>query len=721
MPDQHPPGRTIADSANRELPPPPADAAPVVFPPPAGPLVPRQISGPDAVPEPVRPDPPAAPAREPGAESAADAGTRRTAVGLPRVGAVAAVAAAVPRAVHGVLGLAVTALVVGHAGVLPAPASHAVVTVAIDATLTAAAYCLTAALVNLLRRDGVRALPAYYLRRCKTALPWTAFVLLVTAACAYGLSPADEAREIRRMLLAGLVQAANWAALAGAPHEAAASGPDAAGPVSGLWLLGVLGQFFLLWPPLFAALFLACRRRPLPAALLTLAGFAGAAAAAARLWRAADADWWVLGTQARVPDLLAGAAAALFAAWAADRASDKPGRAGGAVATGAGLLGLAALGGLGWYVHRHPDGWLSAAHHISTTPAAAAATAVAALGLTRASVPVARLFAAAPLDELGRMAYPVLLVHPPLFWLLRRGWPAMSDAALLVVAGVLTWLIALILYYTGLRAGRRKWRGARQSIAVALVVAAAAGCAYRLPAALETELRPGGRPLVVGLGDGLAGDLAAGLHENGTKFAGVSGVAADRADCGLFDPTRVRDRSATEHTKPAACAGWAESWTLELRATRPEAVVLHLGRDAAQSVLDGTWKTACDPVYRERYLALLDRALTLIEREAPGAAVVVLNERLDNNSADPIDTACFNQRIKEFADTHQGRVRLADFDAYVCPNGACRTGLPGGKPFYTGLDVARLTPQAQRFVVPWIEEQVSAARAARTNPPGGPR
>lgn len=634
---------------------------------------------------------------------------------------------ATPAAVHGLLGLAVVAAVVALSGVLKPRTAGAVSWVAVDTIFTVAAFCLTAALTRVLRRDGVRALPAYYVRRFKQTLPWLATVLLAVVACAYKLSPLPEAREIRRAVFAGLLQVGNWEPLARSSEGAAIGvGPDASGPLASVWVLSVLGQFFLVWPLVLAALFLAAGRRAVPVAVLCFGGFAASALLAAKLWEADDPAWTALGTQTRLVDLFAGATAALIAHAVAERAvpeteggeAPRTGRRGvfAALSVLAVVAGAAALVAAGRYAYRHPDGVLFDGRDVTVGAVVACAAAVTALALARATGWLARAFGNQAGEEIGRMAYPVLLLFPPVAWLLRHGWADISDASVLGIGAGVTWLLALIVHYTGFRAGRRRWRGWPQRLVVLALVAAVGAGAYRLPTQIENELRPGGRPLVIGLGDGLAGDLAAGLGDGGERYAGVSGVGAGRADCGILAVPRIRDRTATEREAPS-CGDWAEEWARKLRETEPDAVILHLGRDAAQPLLQGTWRTACSPEYRALYLELLDQALRVIEANTDHAAVVVLNERLDNSSADPIDTACYNQRVKEFADTHQGRVLPADFDAYLCANGACRIGVPGGQAFYTALDSHRLTRQGREFAAPWVEDQVAKAVAARAGQP----
>lgn len=640
-----------------------------------------------------------------------------------------------PTAVHGLLGLAVTATVVAWSGVLNPRTAQAVSTVSIDTVLAVASFCLTASLARLLHRDGLRALPGYYARRFKQTLPWLATVLLAVVAIAYKLSPLPEAREIRATVLAGVFHVANWEPLARSTEGAAAGlGPDASGPLAGMWLLSVLGQFFLVWPVVFAALFLASGRRPLAVATLTLGGFAGAALFADRIWQADDPAWTAVATHMRLVDLCAGATAALVAhaiavrsaptaeaaAGDGDDGSDAGGerpatrresvRAG--LATLAALVGTAGLGGLGWYAYRNPDGWILESRDIAISAAVALAAAATALALSFGTGRFARVVGSQVPEELGRMAYAILLLFLPFTWLLRHGWHGISDGAVLGIGAGLTWLLALIVHYTGFRAGRRRWRGWPQRLVVAALAVAMAAGAYRLPVQLEQELRPGGKPLVIGLGDALAGDLAAGLRDGGREFTGVSGVTSERAACGIIDVPRIRDRAGTERAAPA-CADWQVEWARQLVEKEPDVVVLHLGQDAAKPFLQGEWRSACDVEYREHYLGLLDEALRLVERNAPGAAVVIFNERLDNSSADPKDTACYNQRIKEFADTHQGRALLADLDAYLCATGACRIGVPGGKAFYTAVDSHRLTPEGRSFTAGWVEEQIAKSQALK--------
>jgi hypothetical protein len=202
----------------------------------------------------------------------------------------------------------------------------------------------------------------------------------------------------------------------------------------------------------------------------------------------------------------------------------------------------------------------------------------------------------------------------------------------------------------------------------------------------------------------LAGDFATALNRPGGSLNGASGVVGSLAGCGVL-------AGADGHP---GCDGWRQQWRTSLAASEPDAVLLHLGRDAADRTVAGRSQPACDPAYRRLYLARLADALQVIESVVPKAAVFVMNERLDNSAADPIGAACYNQRIKEFADTHQGKVRLVDLNAELCPVDACRQGTPQGRRFYATVDGTRLTADGQALIAPWLERQLRPTAPSAT-------
>ncbi|MDH6109202.1 peptidoglycan/LPS O-acetylase OafA/YrhL [Kitasatospora sp. MAP12-15] len=551
-------------------------------------------------------------------------------------------------------------------------------------------------------------------RRWQRLVKQYALVLLIglgaALAAASLMGGLPLAKVFRTLVPAVLLQGADWAQfhVQGSLPRAAYDGSWAPAPFGALWPLSVVGQIALCWP-LLLAIVLVLLRRSLRALALAL-GLATAMLLAtpfvlpSATWRRLAAHAVFFAGAERLLDLLLGALAASCATIVLRRRGSRQSDCGILAAAGWSLAGAVLLFGLvavglrsgadaeSWARHLVP----AATAELLVTAATALSAAALALVLTVGRGPLRSAFSRPLLVEFGRIGYIVLLIGPLLFWLLHHGWPHFAWYGLVVVGIGFGWLTAICVYYPTGRAAAKPWRTVR---AIPLLLA---GClvigvgAYWLPARAAQMLRPHGPELVLGLGDGLAGDFATALNRSGGTLNGANGVATALSGCGVLS-------AADGH---AGCDGWQQEWRDSLTATEPDAVLLHLGRDAAARTVAGQQQTACAPEYRQQYLARLDSALGLIDSVVPKATVFVLNERLDNSAADPIGTACYNQRIKEFADTHQGKVKLVDLNAELCPVDACRQGTPQGRPFYAGVDGTRLTTDGQALIAPWLEQQV---------------
>jgi peptidoglycan/LPS O-acetylase OafA/YrhL/lysophospholipase L1-like esterase len=606
--------------------------------------------------------------------------------------------------VIGLQGLAVLGLLAAVGGL---PGGRSVP--AVDVLLVTTAFLVT---LSVLREQLVTERLSL-VRRWQRLLKHYVLVLLIglgAALAAVGLiGGVPLAKVFRTLVPAVLLQCADWAQfhVQGSLPRWAPDGSWAPAPFGALWPLSAMGQIALCWPLLLAGLLLLLRRSlPALAAVLALVPVALVATPfvlPAATWHRLVARAVFFGGAERLLDLLLGALAACCATIVLRRRGGRESGGGLSAAawTLAGLLTLAGLVAVSLRSGADAESW---ARHVVAgtvaellvTAAAALLPAVLALVLAVGRSPLRSLFSRLALVEFGRIGYVALLIGPVLVWLLRHGWPHLAWYGLVPVGIGLGWLIAICVYYPTGRAAAKPWHTVR---AVPLVLA---GClvigagAYWLPARAAQILRPHGPELVLGLGDGLAGDFATALNRSGGRLTGANGVATALSGCGVLS-------AADGH---AGCDGWQQEWRDSLTSSEPDAVLLHLGRDAAARTIAGQQQTACAPEYRQQYLARLDDALKLIDSVAPRATVFVLNERLDNSAADPIGTACYNQRVKEFADTHQGKVKEIDLNAELCPVDACRQGTPQGRKFYATVDGTRLTADGQALIAPWLAQQL---------------
>jgi lysophospholipase L1-like esterase len=323
--------------------------------------------------------------------------------------------------------------------------------------------------------------------------------------------------------------------------------------------------------------------------------------------------------------------------------------------------------------------------------------------------PLVKALSLKPLMEIGQISYSIYLLHLPVYWLLLMAWPDLKPWALFILGTGLTWLLSMIMHYSIDQLRTREWRASR---AIPLFTAGAlvVGCsAYYLPTYVADSMRPGGKRLVLTLGDSMAEDFATALSKHGNRFAVVDG---GQGGCGVMSPDKVRDKVGKMLVNWDACRRWETFWKDQLQNAGPDAVLIHVGWDAAEQNTHGTWVTSCDPAYRTRYLKQLAVATDLIRKEAPQAQILLMNERRENGAINPVWGSCFNKVVDQYARKATTNVHLIDLDAFLCPHGQCQQYTPTGLRLYPDGDGVHLTNAGMSYVEPWLEKQISAALGA---------
>ncbi|MDH6141671.1 peptidoglycan/LPS O-acetylase OafA/YrhL/lysophospholipase L1-like esterase [Kitasatospora sp. GP30] len=588
----------------------------------------------------------------------------------------------------------------------------------VDAFFVLSGFLVTLILIRELERRGRIALGRFYRRRAKRLLPGLLFTLAAVLVLAALFSPLRDAQTLKPQALSALLQYANWSQIAnGSAYWEHFAGIT---PFAAMWSLSITEQFYVVWPLLLGLLFVLFRRSLGATAVAVFVLFGASAAVAPLLWNGSNSDRLYLGTETRAVAFAAGAAAA-FAVHLLNRRSAgsaqgrgrsrKAGKAGsGSLATTAllNLLGAGALGAVVWLSLKVPN-YHSPFLYKGGLAVVAALVAVLAASLCHPRGPLVKLLSLPPLVLTGRMSYSLYLLHLPVYWMMQQHLDDVSPAMLFGVGGSITWGLALFLHFGTEALRRRDWRPSR---AVPLMTAAAlaiGAASWYLPSFVAQQMRPAGRPLVVSLGDSFSGDLATGLYLNGARYAVVDGSVSG---CGIFDPDKVRGTSQVEFDTTPDCRQRSALWNKDLRTGNPKAVLLHLGWDAAQQSLNGAWLSPCDAAYQSRYRTQLTDAVNQIRQQAPGAKVLLMNERLENGAINRKWGTCFDQQIGDFIKASNGTVRLVDLNEFLCPQGACRWEDDKGAAIYPPGDGVHLTPAGRRLVTPWLENQISAALAA---------
>jgi peptidoglycan/LPS O-acetylase OafA/YrhL len=174
--------------------------------------------------------------------------------------------------VEGLRAVAVLAVVTYHAGVGRVGGGY----VGVDIFYVLSGFLITGLLWDELQCSGRLQLAVFYARRARRLLPAAVLVLVVTvAASSVWLSPL-RAEVVARDAVAAALYMSNYRFAALRTDYLADASPS---PLQHYWSLGVEEQFYLLWPLLLLAVFVAGRRSRTPsssraAAVLFLAGVA---------------------------------------------------------------------------------------------------------------------------------------------------------------------------------------------------------------------------------------------------------------------------------------------------------------------------------------------------------------------------------------------------------------------------------------------------------------
>ncbi len=604
----------------------------------------------------------------------------------------------------------------------------------------------------------------------KQRVPLLLFTLAATVGLAAALSPPGQARQLGPQAVAGLAHLGNWfdlvsrSRLTGSGNNWYADRPAQIDPLGLLWLLGLVEQFAVIGPLLLAGAWWAARRigRPvrtgwtawLTAAVTTLLAAGACLVGPARAASGAGLPELALGSHVRAAEWLLGAAAAAVvvamqvrtaqvrtaqvrtaqvrtaASGSVASVPTASGSAGPAPVRGswwamsAGMLALAVLIADGIVATTHPAGWLR-----DGGPAVAAgAGALLLASVDRPAAPARRsplqwLFGRGAPVELGGMAYPLLLLHLPVFWALEAAFPRVRPHALLVVGGGLAALIGLLLQ-DGVVGRLRLRRWALGWTAPVLLVAYTAVVAggLCLPALAEQRLRAGTGPVVLVLGGSFAGDLAAAVGRHGSGRYPV--VDRSLPGCGLFPvapPATPQARVTADAQLPAPapvavaenCVRWDRYWRSQIAASHPDVLMVDLSGDAAARPDRTTVVSPCDVGYRRIYRERLAAAARLWDQEAPGRPVLLANSRSSTGDTDAQSSRCYNALVAEAAGRYP-QVLLLDVDAALCQGDRCWTRTASGRPFY--VDAVHLTAAGMHQLAPWLETMIGRALPAPAAP-----
>ena len=639
------------------------------------------------------------------------------------------------RPLDGVRALAVVAVLASHAGIPFLPGGF----VGVDVFFVLSGFLITSLLYDELAVTGRIDLGGFWTRRARRLLP-AALVMIVAVLAARRLFVADSVAALRGDATAAALWSANWRwALRGTDYFAQGGTPS---PLQHTWSLAVEEQFYLVWPLLLLACCGAKRRRLL---VLSLAGAAASALATYVLARVASPGRVYFGTDTRAQELLAGAAlAALLAptwrwrsATPAGRRSPQP-AARRPLPLLMSLCGLAALTGVATTADGAPSEFR---HGLLLLTALAAAALVAGVVLDSGQA-VARLLSTRLLVGIGRISYGLYLWHWPVYLALdgeRTGLHGYLLAALRVaVTGALAGASMVLIERPAQRVrvrARRVLPAAAAGVAAVLVVAActapaqvpqiavappsASGLRAPLPVPAKPAPRsPAASPLTVGrhspltvavFGDSIALTLMFYLPPTpAIRFTDHTVLG-----CGIVTGGPYRYFGSQYPDNPA-CDAWPRRWLRQLRAHRPDEVLLLVGRwETMDHYYQGRWLHVGDPAYDRHLAALLGKATSLLG--STGARVVVATEPYNRRGEqpdgslypedNPTRVTDWNRLLRAVVAAHPG-TRLLDLSRKLCPNGTFTWNVDGVQ---VRSDGVHLTPEGVRWLTPWLVRELYRA------------
>ena len=317
-------------------------------------------------------------------------------------------------ALDGLRAIAVLMVLLFHGGVSWMGGGY----VGVSVFFTLSGYLITALLLAEHDRTGTIALGRFYARRTKRLLP-ASLICLAAVAIAGAAGAFDNVSSLRRDLLGGVFQVANWVKLFGTGSYADLTNATLGrvAPLEHYWSLAIEEQFYWVWP--LVMLVVLGRIRTATGRLRFLVAMAVIAAIAAPVIAAvwgADAAYW--STPARAGEILVGAAvAATLNRYHARRG----------LSLSLVVIGLAAIGwaAVTWPTFGGPAyaGWF---------PVFALATAAVIVGVQHHS-PARRGMSWRPLVWTGGISYGLYLYHWPLFAALSESRLGIGGVALFAV------------------------------------------------------------------------------------------------------------------------------------------------------------------------------------------------------------------------------------------------------------------------------------------------
>lgn len=371
---------------------------------------------------------------------------------------------------------AVVVIVFFHARAAGASSSFIV----LDLFFVLSGFLVTNVVLGEMDSTGRLRLGQYYARRVRRLLPAAVVAILVTSVVFLLIASQPERLDLVRQAQAALLYLANWQfVIDGADYFA---GDVRESPFLHYWSLSIEEQFYILFPLLLLLWWKLAPQRP--RVLLGLFGVLITLSVAAQLyWAEVDPNRAYFGTDARMFQLLAGAAMAV-----ALREFAMPAPGGGVEWRRAGrVLAAAGLGGYLLFGSELVDMTVSHRNLLATFLAGALIIGV----YTAQGSLISRGFALPWMTYLGKISYGIYLWHYPTMLVIERVLTVRPAVVAVLALGISIGLASASyqLIETPIRRGRFLDPFPWTSVAAGLAVSVVAAVAVVGPI-LESERRP---------------------------------------------------------------------------------------------------------------------------------------------------------------------------------------------------------------------------------------
>ncbi|AAT88251.1 acetyltransferase [Leifsonia xyli subsp. xyli str. CTCB07] len=604
----------------------------------------------------------------------------------------------------------------------------------VDAFFVISGFLITLLLIREAVNRGRISIRGFYARRARRLLTPVVFTLTAVLLLVWTYGTVSELKQAGETAVFSLLQVANWHQIGNDNAYWEASG--AIIPLGQMWSLSATGQFYLVWPLLFALLWFVARKSITKFGLYIGVVFVAASLVAPLLYDGTNTDRLYLGTDARAVAFIAGAVCACFVAGALRYAPRWAGPEAGGLAkfviTALSVVSLTATVTASVMVSSYHEPWL----YQGGFAIVALIVDVFVSTLCFPANGLRSFFSWKPFQRIGVISYAIFLVHMPVLWMLKTFNPELPPLPLFGIGLVVSWAVAWVLHYLWAEPLRTaRWNLKRGLVASTIGAATVVALTVSLPTVslprvdhaaaragansstasifpvdgnIALPVKSDGTPVTVAvIGDSVAGNMYESLADyyDGSQGS-LSAVNVTTGGCGIFDADSARSGEGFVMDTVKLCWPWQEKLQDANAEQSPDVYILHNLWDANDQLIAGEWVDPGDPAWADRYRAQLERLVEIGHESGNEPLILLSNDRHRDpgGSLSPTRLGAVDAVADEIIAEHPNVKRL-DFRGGVCPDGTCAYTFSNGEPVYR--DGAHFASQGLTAMAPWLVEQIA--------------